>query len=235
MTEDSLSNHLLELRNRLLKVIVLFMIFAAVGLPFAGNIYEIVASPLNSVLPNGSTMIATEVSSPFMAPIKLVFYLALLLSMPWLFYQVWMFVSPGLYKDEKKFAGPLMLSTIVLFFSGVIFAFYIVCPIIFKFFIGISPDSIVVMTDINQYLNFIFKLVFAFGISFEIPVATVLLVNSGIVNKSSLSKGRPYLIIFFLIVGMLLTPPDIFSQLFLAIPMLILFEIGLLIARDKKR
>tara|TARA_Y100001933_G_scaffold241258_1_gene267513 strand:- start:1252 stop:1959 length:708 start_codon:yes stop_codon:yes gene_type:complete len=235
MTEDSLSNHLLELRNRLLKVIVLFMIFAAVGLPFAGNIYEIVASPLNSVLPNGSTMIATEVSSPFMAPIKLVFYLALLLSMPWLFYQVWMFVSPGLYKDEKKFAGPLMLSTVVLFFSGVLFAFYIVCPIIFKFFIGISPDSIVVMTDINQYLNFIFKLVFAFGISFEIPVATVLLVNSGIVNKSSLSKGRPYLIIFFLIVGMLLTPPDIFSQLFLAIPMLILFEIGLLIARDKKR
>tara|TARA_Y100001970_G_scaffold281419_1_gene392132 strand:- start:1252 stop:1959 length:708 start_codon:yes stop_codon:yes gene_type:complete len=235
MTEDSLSNHLLELRNRLLKVIVLFMIFAAVGLPFAGNIYEIVASPLNSVLPNGSTMIATEVSSPFMAPIKLVFYLALLLSMPWLFYQVWMFVSPGLYKDEKKFAGPLMLSTVVLFFSGVLFAFYIVCPIIFKFFIGITPDSIVVMTDINQYLNFIFKLVFAFGISFEIPVATVLLVNSGIVNKSSLSKGRPYLIIFFLIVGMLLTPPDIFSQLFLAIPMLILFEIGLLIARDKKR
>jgi len=235
MTEDSLSNHLLELRNRLLKVIVLFMVFAAVGLPFAGNIYEIVASPLNSVLPNGSTMIATEVSSPFMAPIKLVFYLALLLSMPWLFYQVWMFVSPGLYKDEKKFAGPLMLSTVVLFFSGVLFAFYIVCPIIFKFFIGISPDSIVVMTDINQYLNFIFKLVFAFGISFEIPVATVLLVNSGIVNKSSLSKGRPYLIIFFLIVGMLLTPPDIFSQLFLAIPMLILFEIGLLIARDKKR
>tara|TARA_Y100001954_G_scaffold24867_1_gene22615 strand:+ start:330 stop:1037 length:708 start_codon:yes stop_codon:yes gene_type:complete len=235
MTEDSLSNHLLELRNRLLKVIVLFMIFAAVGLPFAGNIYEIVASPLNSVLPNGSTMIATEVSSPFMAPIKLVFYLALLLSMPWLFYQVWMYVSPGLYKDEKKFAGPLMLSTVVLFFSGVLFAFYIVCPIIFKFFIGITPDSIVVMTDINQYLNFIFKLVFAFGISFEIPVATVLLVNSGIVNKSSLSKGRPYLIIFFLIVGMLLTPPDIFSQLFLAIPMLILFEIGLLIARDKKR
>lgn len=235
MTEDSLSNHLLELRNRLLKVIVLFMVFAAVGLPFAGNIYEIVASPLNSVLPNGSTMIATEVSSPFMAPIKLVFYLALLLSMPWLFYQVWMYVSPGLYKDEKKFAGPLMLSTVVLFFSGVLFAFYIVCPIIFKFFIGITPDSIVVMTDINQYLNFIFKLVFAFGISFEIPVATVLLVNSGIVNKSSLSKGRPYLIIFFLIVGMLLTPPDIFSQLFLAIPMLILFEIGLLIARDKKR
>jgi len=170
-----------------------------------------------------------------MAPIKLVFYLALLLSMPWLFYQVWMYVSPGLYKDEKKFAGPLMLSTVVLFFSGVLFAFYIVCPIIFKFFIGITPDSIVVMTDINQYLNFIFKLVFAFGISFEIPVATVLLVNSGIVNKSSLSKGRPYLIIFFLIVGMLLTPPDIFSQLFLAIPMLILFEIGLLIARDKKR
>ena len=178
-------------------------------------------------------MIATEVSSPFMAPLKLVLYLALLLTMPWLFYQTWTYVSPGLRKNEEKFAGPLMLSTIILFFSGVCFAFYVVCPIIFKFFIGMAPDSILVLTDINQYLNFIFKLVFAFGIAFEIPVATILLVNSGVTTKANLVKARPYLIILFLVIGMFLTPPDVFSQLFLALPMWLLFEIGILISRDK--
>ena len=178
-------------------------------------------------------MIATEVASPFMAPIKLVVYVAILFSMPWLFYQTWMFISPGLYKNEKKFTAPLMLSTIVLFFSGVGFAFFVVCPIIFKFFISMAPDSIQVMTDISQYLSFIFKLVFAFGIAFEIPIATILLINNGITSKASLIKARPYLIILFLIIGMLLTPPDIFSQLFLAIPMWILFEIGMIFAKNK--
>ena len=233
MTDDSISNHLLELRSRLLKVIALFAALSVIGIPFAADIYEVIALPLNQILPVGSTMIATEVSSPFMAPLKLVFYLALLLTMPWLFYQTWTYVSPGLRKNEEKFAGPLMLSTIILFFSGVCFAFYVVCPIIFKFFIGMAPDSILVLTDINQYLNFIFKLVFAFGIAFEIPVATILLVNSGITTKAYLVKARPYLIILFLVIGMLLTPPDVFSQLFLALPMWLLFEIGILISRDK--
>ena len=233
MTKDSISNHLLELRNRLLKVIVLFVIFSIIGIPFASDIYGFVADPLIKLLPTGSSMIATEVASPFMAPIKLVLYMALLFSMPWLFYQIWMYVSPGLYRNEKRFTGPLMLSTIVLFFSGAAFAFFVVCPIIFKFFIVMAPDSIQVMTDINQYLGFIFKLVFAFGIAFEIPVATILLVKSGIATKASLAKARPYLIILFLVIGMLLTPPDIFSQLFLAIPMWILFELGILISRDK--
>ncbi len=233
MTEDSISNHLLELRNRLLKVIALFLAFSFIGIPFAADIYEVIALPLNQLLPVGSTMIATEVSSPFMAPLKLVLYSALLLTMPWLFYQTWTYISPGLKKNEKKFAGPLMLSTIILFFSGVCFAFYVVCPIIFKFFIGMAPNSILVLTDINQYLNFIFKLVFAFGIAFEIPVATILLVNSGITTKAYLVKARPYLIILFLVIGMLLTPPDVFSQLFLALPMWLLFEIGILISRDK--
>ncbi len=233
MTDDSISNHLLELRSRLLKVIALFAALSAIGIPFAANIYEVIALPLNQLLPVGSTMIATEVSSPFMAPLKLVLYLALLLTMPWLFYQTWTYVSPGLRKNEEKFAGPLMLSTIILFFSGVCFAFYVVCPIIFKFFIGMAPDSILVLTDINQYLNFIFKLVFAFGIAFEIPVATILLVNSGITTKAYLVKARPYLVILFLVIGMLLTPPDVFSQLFLALPMWLLFEIGILISRDK--
>ena len=233
MTDDSISNHLLELRSRLLKVIALFAALSVIGIPFAADIYEVIALPLNQILPVGSTMIATEVSSPFMAPLKLVFYLALLLTMPWLFYQTWTYISPGLRKNEEKFAGPLMLSTIILFFSGVCFAFYVVCPIIFKFFIGMAPDSILVLTDINQYLNFIFKLVFAFGIAFEIPVATILLVNSGITTKAYLVKARPYLIILFLVIGMLLTPPDVFSQLFLALPMWLLFEIGILISRDK--
>ena len=233
MTDDSISNHLLELRSRLLKVIALFAALSVIGIPFAADIYEVIALPLNQILPVGSTMIATEVSSPFMAPLKLVLYLALLLTMPWLFYQTWTYVSPGLRKNEEKFAGPLLLSTIILFFSGVGFAFYVVCPIIFKFFIGMAPDSILVLTDINQYLNFIFKLVFAFGIAFEIPVATILLVNSGITTKAYLVKARPYLVILFLVIGMLLTPPDVFSQLFLALPMWLLFEIGILISRDK--
>tara|TARA_B100000963_G_scaffold71770_1_gene59966 strand:+ start:3378 stop:4079 length:702 start_codon:yes stop_codon:yes gene_type:complete len=233
MTDDSISNHLLELRGRLLKVIALFAALSVIGIPFAADIYEVIALPLNELLPAGSTMIATEVSSPFMAPLKLVLYLALLLTMPWLFYQTWTYVSPGLRKNEEKFAGPLLLSTIILFFSGVCFAFYVVCPIIFKFFIGMAPDSILVLTDINQYLNFIFKLIFAFGIAFEIPVATILLVNSGITTKAYLVKARPYLIILFLVIGMLLTPPDVFSQLFLALPMWLLFEIGILISRDK--
>jgi len=233
MTDDSISNHLLELRSRLLKVIALFAALSVIGIPFAADIYEVIALPLNQLLPVGSTMIATEVSSPFMAPLKLVLYLALLLTMPWLFYQTWTYVSPGLRKNEEKFAGPLMLSTIILFFSGVCFAFYVVCPIIFKFFIGMAPDSILVLTDINQYLNFIFKLVFAFGIAFEIPIATLLLIRSGIASKKSMKSARPYLIVFFLFVGMLLTPPDVFSQLFLAIPMWLLFEIGLIISKDK--
>ena len=233
MTKDSISNHLLELRTRLLKVVIFFVVLTFVGIPFASEIYAFVAAPLISLLPDGSSMIATQVTSPFMAPIKLVLYVALLFSMPWLFYQAWMYISPGLYKKEKKFAGPLMLSTIVLFFSGVSFAFFVVCPIIFKFFIGMAPESILVMTDISQYLGFIFKLVFAFGIAFEIPIATVLLINSGITTKKSLVKARPYLIVLFLAIGMLLTPPDVFSQLFLAVPMWVLFEIGIIFSKNK--
>ena len=233
MTKDSISDHLLELRSRLLKVILLFAVFSVLGIPFASEIYLFVSAPLIELLPDGSTMIATEVASPFMAPIKLVLYIALMFSMPWLFYQTWMFMSPGLYKNERAFTGPLMLSTVILFFSGAAFAFFVVCPIIFKFFIAMAPESIRVMTDINQYLGFIFKLIFAFGVAFEIPIATILIVKNGIVSKESLVKARPYLIILFLIIGMLLTPPDVFSQLFLAMPMWILFEVGILFARKK--
>ena len=233
MSENSISSHLLELRSRLLKVIYLFIIFSIAGMPFATQIYSFVSTPLIELMPVGSSMIATEVASPFMAPIKLVIYIALVFSMPWLFYQIWMYMSPGLLDNEKGFAAPLMISTVILFFSGISFAFFIVCPIVFKFFIEMAPESILIMTDINQYLSFVFKLVFAFGIAFEIPIATLLLIRSGIASKKSMKSARPYLIVFFLFVGMLLTPPDVFSQLFLAIPMWLLFEIGLIISKDK--
>ena len=209
----------------------IYVFLSILGIPFSAEIYSFVAAPLINLLPDGATMIATEVASPFMAPIKLTLYIAMLFSMPWLFYQIWMFISPGLYSNERTFTGPLLFSTIILFFSGASFAFFIVCPIIFKFFIGMAPESIIIMTDISQYLSFIFKLVFAFGVAFEIPVATILLVKSGFATRNSLIKARPYLIILFLIIGMLLTPPDIFSQLFLAIPMWVLFEIGIILAK----
>ena len=233
MSNESISSHLIELRSRLIRVIICLGILSIVGIPFASEIYSFVASPLLNILPEGSSMIATQVTSPFMAPIKLVLFVALLVTMPYLFYEVWMFMSPGLYKNEKTFIAPLMASTSILFATGVAFAYFIVCPIIFKFFIASAPNSIQVMTDISQYLNFVIKLVFAFGIAFEIPIATFLLIKSGIMKKDALVNSRPYLVILFFVMGMLLTPPDIFSQLFLAIPMWILFELGLLISRDK--
>ena len=233
MSNESISSHLIELRSRLIRVIICLGILSIAGIPFASEIYSFVASPLLNILPEGSSMIATQVTSPFMAPIKLVLFVALLVTMPYLFYEVWMFMSPGLYKNEKTFIAPLMASTSILFAAGVAFAYFIVCPIIFKFFIASAPNSIQVMTDISQYLNFVIKLVFAFGIAFEIPIATFLLIKSGIMKKDALVNSRPYLVILFFVLGMLLTPPDIFSQLFLAIPMWVLFELGLLISRDK--
>jgi len=234
MNNESISSHLLELRSRLIRVIICLGVLFLAGIPFASEIYGFAASPLLSILPEGSSMIATQVTSPFMAPIKLVLFAALLVTMPYLFYEVWMFMSPGLYKNEKSFVMPLMATTVILFTTGIAFAYFIVCPIIFKFFIASAPNSIQVMTDISQYLNFIIKLVFAFGVAFEIPIATFLLIKSSIVKKESLIKSRPYLIILFFVIGMLLTPPDIFSQLFLALPMWILFELGLLLSSDKK-
>ena len=231
--KESLASHLLELRSRLIRILICFGFLALIGIPFSSDIYTFAASHLLEILPSGSSMIATQVTSPLMATLKLVFFSALLITMPYLFYEMWMFMSPGLYKKEKAFIAPLMLSTIFLFLSGVAFAYFIVCPIIFKFFIGVAPESISVMTDINQYMNFVIKLIFAFGIAFEIPVATFLLIKSEIVKKETLVKARPYLVIVFFVFGMLLTPPDIFSQLFLAIPMWVLFELGLLVSRDK--
>ena len=233
MSKDTLTSHLLELRTRLLRVSVLMILAVLVGAPFASDLFNFFASPLIASLPENSSMIATQVTSPFMAPFKLLIFSAFLFSMPYFFYELWSFIAPGLFKNEKLFVGPLMLSTVILFSAGAAYAYFVVCPIIFKFFVGIAPGSVLVMTDISQYISFVMKLVFAFGIAFEMPIATFLIVSSGIVKKSSLAASRPYLILLFFVIGMLLTPPDIFSQLFLAIPMWILFEVGLLISKEK--
>jgi len=233
MSKDTLTSHLLELRTRLLRVSVLMILAVLVGAPFASDLFNFFASPLIASLPENSSMIATQVTSPFMAPFKLLIFSAFLFSMPYFFYELWSFIAPGLFKNEKLFVAPLMLSTVILFSAGAAFAYFVVCPIIFKFFVGIAPGSVLVMTDISQYISFVMKLVFAFGIAFEMPIATFLIVSSGIVKKSSLAASRPYLILLFFVIGMLLTPPDIFSQLFLAIPMWILFEVGLLISKEK--
>lgn len=233
MSKDSLISHLLELRSRLLRVILFIFVAIVIGAPFASDLFSFFASPLLASFPENSSMIATQVTSPFMAPFKLLIFSAFLISMPYFFYELWSFIAPGLFENEKSFVGPLIFSTVILFTMGVAFAYFVVCPIIFKFFIGIAPESVMVMTDITQYIGFVMKLVFAFGIAFEIPIATFLLVSSGVVKKSTLATSRPYLILLFFVIGMLLTPPDIFSQLFLAIPMWLLFEIGLLISKER--
>ena len=223
-----------EVRSRIIRIFLFAGFILICCLPFTNNIYAFVSDPLIELMPAGSKMIATEVASPFIAPLRVTIYTALLISIPYFFIELWGFIAPGLYKKEKAFVAPLIISSTILFYFGIIFAYFVVSPIILSFFISSAPDSIQVMTDINKYLDFILKLFFAFGFAFEIPVATFLLITTGLISKERIKKMRPYLIISFFIIGMFLTPPDIFSQLFLAIPMWVLFEIGLLISRDPK-
>ncbi|MGO3344267.1 MAG: twin-arginine translocase subunit TatC [Marinomonas sp.] len=226
--------HLIELRNRLLKsVIVILVIF--IGLYyFANDLYMIVSEPLRMLLPKGSSLIATEVASPFLAPLKLTFAISVLLSIPYTLYQAWSFIAPALYKNEKQIAIPLLISSIILFYGGVLFAYFVVLPLIFGFFTTVGPGDVTVMTDINNYLNFVLKLFFAFGVTFEIPIATYLLIKAGVTTVATLSKKRPYIFLGCFVVGMLITPPDIFSQTLLAIPMWLLFELGLMAGRTVK-
>ena len=226
--------HLKELRSRIIRMFLFAGIILVCCLPFTNHIYAFVSAPLLELMPVGSNMIATEVASPFIAPLRVTIYSALIISLPYFLIELWGFISPGLYKKEKTFVGPLILSSILLFYAGIVFAYFVVSPIILSFFISSAPDSIQVMTDINKYLDFVLKLFFAFGFTFEIPIATFLVITTGLVSKERIKTMRPYLIISFFVIGMFLTPPDIFSQLFLAIPMWLLFEIGLLISRDPK-
>ena len=234
-SQQPLIEHLLELRSRILRSLVAVLVIFLCLFYFANQIYDALAEPLTTSMVEGSSMIATDVISPFLAPLKFTFFLSVMLAMPYLLFQAWAFIAPGLYANEKQVAVPILFSSIVLFYSGIAFAYFIVIPMIAQFIVGIAPESIAVMTDINSYLNFVLKLFFAFGLAFEIPIATFLLVKAGITSVDSLAKKRPYIIVGCFVVGMLLTPPDIFSQLFLAGPMWVLFELGLVFARTIKK
>jgi sec-independent protein translocase protein TatC len=229
--EGSFVSHLIELRNRILYALV------AVGVVFAGlayfaqDLYTIVASPLISVLPAGASMIATEVASPFLTPLKLTFWVALIIAMPFVLYQIWAFVAPGLYRHERRMVWPLLVSSSLLFYLGMLFAYFVVFPLAFGFFTSVAPAGVQIMTDIRAYLSFVFGMFFAFGVAFEVPVAIVLLTRIGVLDPDALAKKRPYVVVWVFVIAMVLTPPDIFSQTLLAIPMLLLFEIGLFVAR----
>lgn len=227
--------HLTELRDRLLRALLAVLLVFICLFPFANEIYSFVSQPLRALLPEGATMIATEVASPFLTPFKLTLVAAIFIAIPYLLYQLWSFIAPGMYRHEKRLAIPLLASSVVLFYAGAAFAYYVVFPLIFGFFTSVGPDDIAIMTDINSYLNFVLKLFFAFGIAFEIPIAAVILIWAGITTPDDLVKKRPYIIVGCFVFGMLLTPPDIISQALLAVPMWILFEIGVFFGRFIQR
>ena len=226
----SLFDHLLELRNRLLRSILGVLIIFCCLVYFAQDIYQYVAQPLLATMPEGSKMIATDVASPFFAPFKLTLVLSLFIAMPFVLYQIWSFVAPGLYSNEKRLIVPLMIGSTLLFYSGITFAYFIVFPVVFAFFASVAPEGVVIATDISSYLDFILKLFFAFGAAFEIPIAIILLCWTGVTTPDSLREKRAYVVVGAFVIGMLLTPPDIISQTMLAIPMLLLFEVGIIIA-----
>lgn len=230
LQEGTLISHLVELRSRLLKVSAAVVVVFVALLPFSRKIFSLVSEPLREVLP-GNAMIATAVASPLLTPFKLTFFVALFIAMPVVLYQVWSFVAPGLYKKEKRFAMPLLASSILLFYLGVAFAYFVVFPLMFNFFTSVAPDGVEVMTDISLYLDFITTIVLAFGIAFEVPIATVLVVWTGLTTPDKLSKARPYVFLMAFIVGMFLTPPDVISQTLLAVPVYLLYELGILMAK----
>jgi len=226
----TLFDHLLELRTRLLRAVLGVILVFCCLVYFAQDIYQYLAQPLLQTMPAGAQMIATDVASPFFAPFKLTIVLSIFLAMPHILYQMWSFIAPGLYRKEKKLIAPLMLGSTLLFYSGIAFAYFIVFPVVFAFFTSVAPEGVVIATDISSYLDFVLKLFFAFGAAFEIPIAIILMCWTGVTSPNSLRQKRAYVVVGAFVIGMLLTPPDIISQSMLAIPMLLLFEIGIIIA-----
>ncbi|MGF2734137.1 twin-arginine translocase subunit TatC [Marinobacter sp. DUT-1] len=233
--EMPLIEHLLELRNRLLKMVLAVVICFAAIYPFANELYLWLSEPIRELLPVGQSMIATDVTSPFFAPLKLALVLSVFAAIPIILYQLWSFIAPGLYAHEKRLAFPLLFTSVILFYAGAAFAYYVVFPLVFGFFTAIGPEGIVELPDISSYLNFVLKMFFAFGVAFEIPIATVLLILTGATTPDDLAAKRPYVVVGCFIIGMLLTPPDIISQTLLAVPMWILFEFGILFGRLARR
>lgn len=223
--------HLIEFRDRVLRAFIAVLVIFAGLFSFSQQLYLYISEPIREYLPATSSMIATEVASPFLTPFKLTLVLSFFAAMPYILYQVWAFVAPGLYQREKKIVIPLFCSSVILFYAGMAFAYHVVFPLVFMFFTSIAPEGISVMPDIRSYLDFVLKLFFAFGLSFEIPIAVVILSWMGVVDPDNLAKKRPYVFVLCFVLGMLLTPPDIISQTLLAIPMWLLFEIGILFGR----
>lgn len=233
--EETLMGHLLELRSRLLKgVVAVLAVFAAL-MPFANRLYAELAAPLLSKLPAGGQLVAIEVASPFFTPVKLAFFAALVLAAPVLIYQAWAFVAPGLYQNEKRLARPLLVAAVLLFYTGCAFAYFLVLPMVFGFLTAITPEGVAMMTDISRYLDFVLVIFLAFGLSFELPVAVVVLVVLGVVTPAQLREARGYVVVGVFILAAIITPPDVVSQLMLAIPMCLLYELGIVAGAVLKR
>jgi len=226
---NNLISHLIELRSRILKALLSVLVVFLCLAYFSQELYQWLATPMLNSLPENSSMIATDVASPFFAPFKLTLVLSFFIAIPYVLYQVWGFIAPGLYRNEKKLVAPLLLSSTLLFYAGMAFAYFVVFPIAFAFFNSVAPEGVTVSTDISSYLNFVLKLFFAFGVSFEIPIAIILMCWTGVTDADSLREKRPYVVVGAFVVGMLLTPPDVISQTLLAIPMWVLFEVGVIV------
>lgn len=229
--ELPLVQHLIELRNRLLRVIVIVLLIFLGLFYFANDIYTLTAAPLQKFLPESTGMIATDVASPFLTPFKLTLFVSVILAAPFILHQIWAFIAPGLYSHEKRLALPLLASSVLLFYGGMAFAYFVVFPLVFGFFTSVGPEGVAVMTDMAKYLDFVLKLFFAFGVAFEIPIATILMIHAGIITPDDMAKKRPYVVVGCFILGMILTPPDIISQTLLALPMWLLFEVGVFFGR----
>ena len=223
--------HLTELRDKLLRSLLAILVVFICLFAFANEIYAFVSEPLRAILPEGASMIATDVASPFLTPFKLTMVASVFLAIPYVLYQLWSFIAPGMYRHEKRLAIPLLVSSVALFYAGAAFAYYVVFPLIFAFFTSVGPTDVTIMTDINRYLDFVLKLFFAFGLAFEIPIAVILSIWAGITTPDNLIKKRPYIIVGCFVFAMLLTPPDVISQALLAFPMWMLFEVGVFFGR----
>ena len=229
--EQGLMEHLTELRDRLMQIVLVILVAFLFLFYFSEDIFSFAAEPLLAQMPEGTSMIATGVTSPFLVPLKLALLLSVLLTVPHTLHQMWSFIAPGLYKHEKRLAMPLLTSSVLLFYCGIAFAHFLILPILFDFFLGVTPAGVEVMTDIGQYLDFVIAIFFAFGLAFEIPVATFLLIAAGATTPARLAEKRPYIVVAAFVIGMLITPPDVISQTLLAVPMLFLFEAGLIMSR----
>jgi sec-independent protein translocase protein TatC len=230
-TQETFISHLVELRTRLLRAIVSVVVVLLCLVPFAKDIYALLAAPLLRVLPAGSAMIATDVTGTFLVPLKVTLMAAFLLALPYVLWQAWAFVAPGLYQHEKKLAGPVLVSSFIFFLLGMAFAYFIVFPVAFRFFASYAPAGVQMMTDIDKYLSFVLTMFIAFGVTFETPVVVVVLVRLGVVPLDKLRAARPYVIVGAFVVGAIFTPPDVISQLLLAVPLWLLYEVGLFLAR----